>query len=112
MAFDLGGLAAATPAGAAAAIGVAAVSTPAASQASSGPTALGPKVISIAGFGSKAGGSASQSLTQAEPDRGGYFPSTPSSLGVFGGLDVPGWVLPVVGVLVVLGVVGAVLRRK
>lgn len=109
MALDLGGLAQATPWGAVGSALTAAASTPASSAASSGPAALGPKVISIAGFGSKAGGSATQSLTQAEPDRGEYFPSTPTSIA---GVDVPGWVLPAVGLLVVLGVVGAVLRRK
>ncbi len=109
MAFDIGGLASVTPAGAAASILSSAAQTATSSGATSGPTGLGPKVISIAGFGSKAGGSATQSLTQPEPDRGDFFPSTPTSLA---GVDVPGWVLPAVGLLVVLGVVGAVLRRK
>jgi hypothetical protein len=108
VALDFASLANATPAGAAASILTAAASTPTTSGASSGPTGLGPKVISIAGFGSKAGGSATQSLTQPEPDHGEWFPSTPS----LGGLDVPGWVLPAVGLLLVLGVVGAVIRRK
>jgi hypothetical protein len=107
--FDFGSLANATPAGAAASILSAAASTPASSGASSGPAALGPKVITIAGFGSKAGGSATQSLTQPEPVRADAFPSTPSG---FAGLDVPAWVLPAVGLVLVLGIVGAVIRRK
>lgn len=109
MAFDLGSLATATPAGAAASILSSAAQTATSSGATSGPTGLGPKVISIAGFGSKAGGSATQSLTQPEPDSGGFFPSSPSAIAA--GFSVPGWVVPAVGVLVLVGVLGVVLKK-
>jgi hypothetical protein len=110
VAFDLSGLASATPWGAAAsAIGGALSSTPS-SSLTAGPVTTGPKVINVAGFGSKSSGSATQSLTQAEPDRGEYFPSTPS--GSLAGVDVPPWVLPAVGVVLALGLVGAFVARR
>jgi hypothetical protein len=104
VAFDLSGLASATPWGAAASALSGALSTPTSSSSGAAPLQSGPKVINVAGFGSDARGSASQSLTAAEPYRGDWFPSTPS--------DWPPWVLPAAGVLLVLGVVGVVLWRK
>jgi hypothetical protein len=109
--LDFGSLANATPAGAAASILTAAASTPTSSGNTGAPSATGQKVINIAGFGSKANGSATQSLTAAEPDRGDYFPSTPT-LGLGVGLDVPPWVLPALGVVLALAVVGAQLKRR
>ena len=104
MAFDLSGLAGATPWGAAANAFAAVASTPTSSSSGAAPLQAGAKVINVAGFGSEARGSATQSLTAAEPDRGQWFPSTPSEL--------PEWVLPAAGVLLLLGVVGVVLWRK
>jgi hypothetical protein len=104
----LGGLAQATPWGAAASALTAAASTPASSAATAAPLQSGAKVINVAGFGSDARGSATQSLTAAEPDRGQWFPSSSA----VGGFDVPAWVLPAIGAVLVLGVVGALMRRK
>lgn len=105
----LGGLASATPWGAVGSALTAAASTPASSAATAAPLQSGNKVINIAGFGSDARGSATQSLTAAEPDRGEWFPST-STASPFG--SMPEWVLPAAGVLVALVVVGAVIRRR
>jgi hypothetical protein len=108
VALDLSALSQATPAGAAASILTAAASTPTSSGNTGAPTAIGSKVINVAGFGSKAEGRASQSLTQAEPDRGEFFPSTASAVG---GFDLPGWVLPAVAVVLGVGLVGALVKR-
>jgi hypothetical protein len=107
----LGGLASATPWGAAASALSAAVNTPNTSAATAGPVGSGPKVINVAGFGSKASGSASQSLTQAEPDRGDAFPLSTVG-GSVGGFDVPPWVIPAAGALLLLAIVVALARRK
>jgi hypothetical protein len=109
VALDLAGLAGATPWGAIGNAAASVLGTPTSSSLTAGPVTTGPKVINVAGFGSKANGSATQSLTTAEPDRGDYFPSTPSG-GAFG--DMPAWVLPAVGVVLALALIGALVRRK
>jgi hypothetical protein len=103
----LGGLAQATPWGAVGSALTAAASTPASSAATGGPAASGPKTINVWGFGGRSSGSATQSLTQAEPDRGQWFPSS-----AVGDNAVPSWVLPAVGVVLAIAIVGALVRRK
>jgi hypothetical protein len=107
----LGGLAQATPWGAVGSALTAAASTPASSAATGGHTTSGPKTINVSGFGGRSSGSATQSLTQAEPDRGGSFPLSSTGDG-FAGADVPAWFLPVLGGLLVVAIGAAIVRRK
>lgn len=107
MALDLGGVGGLTPWGAAANALSGALSTPTSSSLTAGPVTTGPKVINIAGFGSKSNGTATQSLTQAEPDRGDAFP-----LSSVGGASVPDWVLPAAGAVLLLALVVSLVRRK
>lgn len=107
MALDLSALAGATPWGAAAnAIGGALTSS-LPSSATQGPVAGGPVTVNVSGFGGKSSGSSSQSLTQAEPDRGDSFPAIGGGVG--GAL--PSWVIPAAGVLLLLVLVTALARR-
>lgn len=107
MALDLSGLAGATPWGAAANALGGALTSSLPSTATQGPVTTGPKVINVAGFGGKASGSATQSLTQPEADRGEWFPAA-----AVGDNSLPVWVLPIGGVLLLLALVGAIARRK
>lgn len=107
MALDPSSFASVTPAGAAASILSAAASTPASSAATGAPATSGPKTINISGFGGRSSGSATQSLTQGEPDRGGSFP-----MSAVGDLAVPSWVLPAVVAVLAIALVGAFVRRK
>lgn len=109
MAFDLSGLAGATPYGAAfnAAADVAKAALGGDTSLKAGPVTTGPKSINISGFGGRSSGSATQSLTQAEPDRGLWFPS--SSVG---DSALPDWALPVAGVVLLVVLVGVLARRK
>lgn len=98
MALDLSAFSQATPAGAIGGVLSAAASTPVGATAHGAPATSGPKTINISGFGGRSSGSATQSLTQPEPDRGQFFPSSPSS-------GVPSWLLPVAVAVLLVGVV-------
>ena len=111
MSFDPSSLASVTPASAAAQILSAAAQTATSSGAQGGASALGPKSINISGFGGRSSGSATQSLTQAEPDRGDTFPSSTVGDGSLG-FAVPPWLLPAVIGVVVLAVGITLLKRK
>lgn len=108
MALDLSGLASATPWGALGNVVGGALTSSLPSAATAGPVTTGPKSINVSGFGGRSSGSATQSLTQAEPDRGGFFPSVSSG----DGAAVPAWFLPIAGALLVVALAGAILRRK
>ena len=107
MALDLGGLASASPWGAAANALGGALTTSQPSTANQGPTTSGPKTINVSGFGGRSSGSATQSLTQAEPDRGDSFPMT--SIG--DGAGFPAWVIPAAAGLLLLVVVASFVGR-
>lgn len=106
MALDLSGLAGATPWGAAANALGGALTSSLPSAATQGSVTTGPKTINIAGFGGRSSGSATQSLTQPEPDRGQWFPSS----GVGG--EGAAWLVPAVVAVLAVVVVGALARRK
>jgi hypothetical protein len=106
VAFDLSSLAGATPWGAAANALGGALTSSLPSAATAGPVVTGPKTVNIAGFGSKSNGTAQQSLTQPEPDRGEWFPSTPTLDGL------PPWVLPAGGALLLLALVASIASRR
>lgn len=82
--------------------GLSGLASSAPSQATAGPVSAGPVVVNVAGFGSKASGSASSSARDF-PAQGGI--AYPDETGL------PSWVVPAAGVALVLVLVLAIVKR-